>query len=132
MHKVLKCFLIFIFLVFIIIGGYNFFLKIYYSKSNNLNSIITMQIGDCFNNYRFMNKMASKAYLTSIKQLNNEEEYELSFRQYYNHDPYDFKYIVSENDYLDVYFCTKPFKKNKKCKLLIYKIDKNTMSVKLQ
>ena len=133
MRKVLKFFCLFIVLFIVIFGGYKFFLKIYYSRSNYLNSIITIQIGDCFNNYRFMNKMASKAYLTSIEQLNNEKnEYVLSFRQYYNHDPYDFQYIISENDYLDVYFCTKPFKKTKNCKLLIYKIDKHTLSVKLQ
>lgn len=64
MRKVFKFFCLFIVLFFVIFGGYKFFLKIYYSRSNYLNSIITIQIGDCFNNYRFMNKMASKAYLT--------------------------------------------------------------------
>lgn len=121
------------FCIILIVVICNLIVKKYYSNPHYLNSIITMQVGDDLQNYQFMNKLASKAYLTSIIKLNNKnDEYEISFRQYYNHDSYDFKYIISENECLDVYFCVRPFKKQKKCKLLIYEINKKTLKVKLQ
>ena len=60
------------FCIILIVVICNLIVKKYYSNPHYLNSIITMQVGDDLQNYQFMNKLASKAYLTSIIKLNNK------------------------------------------------------------
>lgn len=118
----------------LIISGYNIILKVKYSNKKYLNSIITLQTGDDCQNYRFIDFLDSHAFLTSIMQTDDDKKiYEISFRQYCNHDSYDFKFKVSEGDFINAYFCKKPFKyENKKCKLVIYDINDKSISIKLK
>ena len=128
-----KKFLIPVLAIFVIIGGYNVILKIYYSNPKYLDSIITLQPGDECQNYRFIDYLDSHAFLTSIIQSNDDKNiYEISFRQYCNHDYYDFMFKVFKGDFINAYFCKKPFKfENKKCELVIYEINDKSISIKL-
>lgn len=137
MAKKVKLRIIFILIIcffILIITGYNIILKVKYSNNNYLNSIITLQTGDDCQNYRFIDFVDSHAFLTSIVQSEtNKNIYEISFRQYCNHDSYDFKFKVSKGDFINAYFCKKPFKyENKKCELVIHEINDKSISIKLK
>ena len=113
---------------------YNIVLQIKYSNPKYLNSIITLQTGDDCQNYRFIDYVDSQAYLTSILESKDGKDiYEITFRQYCNHDSYDFKFKVTKGDYINAYFCKKPFKiNNKKCELFIHEINDKCISIKLK
>ena len=119
---------------FSILLGYNIRLKFKYSNEKYLNSLITIQTGDDFQNYRFIDYLDSHAFLTSIIECNEDKNnYEISFRQYCNHDSYDFTFKVSKGDSINAYFCKKPFKfKSKKCELVINEINDKTITFKLK
>ena len=113
---------------------YNVRFQYKYTNKIYLNSIITLQTGDDCQNYRFINFLDSNAILTSIiKTYEDEKFYEISFRQYCNHDSYDFKFKVTKGDYINAYFCKKPFGvKENKCELLIYEVNDKYLKLKLK
>ena len=134
MRNFCKIFVICVLIMFVGICGFNFYLRIHYSNPQYLNSIISLQTGDDCQNYRFIDYLDSHAFLTSILQSKNDKDiYEITFRQYCNRDPYDFKFKVSKGECINAYFCKKPFKiKNKTCELLIYEINDKCIKIKLQ
>lgn len=87
-------------------------------------------IGDDLGNFRLMDRINTKVYLTSIKEI-SISDYEISFRQFYNNNPYDFIFILKTGDNIHSYFIHKPKNsKSKECTLEVNEINKSYIVLK--
>ena len=87
-------------------------------------------IGDELGNFRLMDRINTKVYLTSIKEI-SIIDYEISFRQFYNNNPYDFIFILKTGDNIHSYFIHKPKNsKSKECTLEVNEINKSYIVLK--
>ena len=87
-------------------------------------------IGDELGNFRLMDRINTKVYLTSIKEI-SISDYEISFRQFYNNNPYDFIFILKTGDNIHSYFIHKPKNsKSKECTLEVNEINKSYIVLK--
>lgn len=77
-----------------------------------------------------MDRINTKVYLTSIKKISNTD-YEISLRQFYNNNPYDFVFIVKPGDNIHFYFIHKPKNiESKDCFLEISELNQNYIILK--
>ena len=87
-------------------------------------------IGDELGNFRLMDRINTKVYLTSIKEI-SISDYEISFRQFYNNNPYYVIFILKTGDNIHSYFIHKPKNsKSKECTLEVNEINKSYIVLK--
>lgn len=71
-----------------------------------------LHVGDNISGYRNMNRWNSFSCFTSCKEI-DYKKFEVTFLQYYDNNPYEFKYILLEEDYICLYSSKIPNKKIK-------------------
>lgn len=85
-----------------------------------------LYIGDTISGYRIMNRWNSFSCLTSLKQI-DEEKYEIKFIQYYDNNPYEFTYVISNGDNISLYPSKISKKKKNKIKITINSSEKTLL-----
>lgn len=100
------------------------------NENNTKTDSQKIYIGEDLGNYRLMDRINTKVYLTSIKKISNTD-YEISLRQFYNNNPYDFVFIVKTGDSIHSYFIHKPKNiESKDCFLEISELNQNYIILK--